>query len=94
MATGVNTQTANVTPVATSTTAATLNAAGSAGRGRIIVNDSAGVLYVKFGGAATATDWTVKLVAGGYYELPQPLYGGIITGVLDTGTGTARVTSY
>lgn len=94
MATGVNKQSATVTPVATSTTVATLLAAGAVGSGRMIVNDSAGILYVKFGAAASATDWTVKVAAGGYYELPQPLYGGLVTGVLDTGTGTARVTSY
>ena len=60
----------------------------------MIVNDSAVILYVKFGAAATATDYTVALAAGGYYEAPVPVYGGVITGILASATGTARVTSY
>jgi hypothetical protein len=60
----------------------------------VIYNDAAGALYVKFGTAATSTDFTVKIAAGGYFELPSPVYAGAITGILDVGTGNAQVTSY
>jgi hypothetical protein len=90
----VSAQTATLTGVATSTTSATLLAASSSRRGATIVNDSAGNLYVAFtSGTASATNFTVKLSAGQYYELPPTaIYSGPITGVLDAGTGTARVT--
>lgn len=85
---------ATVTPVSTSTSAAVLLAAGTGMSSRLVVNDSAAILYVKFGAAASSTDYTVALAAGAYYEFPQPLYAGVVSGTLATGTGTARVTSY
>lgn len=81
-------------PVATSTTVATLLAAGGARQMCMIVNDSAAILYVKFGAGASSSDYSVAIAAGGYYEVPVPMYGGVLTGTLATGTGNARVTSY
>ncbi len=87
-------QSASVDALATSTTSALLGNR-AAPNGRFIVNDSAAILYIRFGGsAASSTDYSVAIAAGGYYELPQPIYGGQITGILASGTGTARVTSY
>lgn len=94
MAASVPTQSATLAAVATSTTVATLLGAGARRSMVIIVNDSAGNLFVKFGAAASATDYTVKIATQGYYEVPTPAYGGAITGILDSGTGTGRVTSY
>lgn len=85
----------NAVPVTTSTT--TLFASGSSQtqHARTITNDSAsaGAVFVKFGGAASATDFTVSLAAGQYYEFPQPLYVGLVTAVAAS-TATARCTSY
>jgi hypothetical protein len=80
--------------VATSTSPATLFAATGAAANRLIFNDAAAVLYVKFGTAASSTDYTVQVAANGYYELPEPTYSGAVTGTLASGTGTARCTSY
>lgn len=86
---------AAVVPVATSTTVATLLASAASKKMVHIFNDSAGKLYVCYGAGASATNFTVLLAAGGYYETPSGFpYSGIITGILDTGTGTARITSY
>lgn len=85
---------ATVSRVATSTTVATLLVASGARRCASVYNDSAGNLYIKMGAAASSTDFTVKLAASGLYELPAPVYGGIVTGILDAGTGNAQVTSY
>lgn len=88
--------TATVSRVATSGTVATLLAA-SAGRRMVhIYNESSVILYIKFGAAASATDYTVALAATtGYYETaPGFPYGGVITGVLASSTGFAQVTSY
>lgn len=83
---------ATLSNVATSTTSATLLASNSARRAATIWNDSAAILYVKFGTTASATSCTVPIAANGYYEVPQPCYYGAISGILASGTGTSRVT--
>lgn len=86
-------QSATVSRVATSTvTAALFAASGATIKGRAIYNDSAAVLYVKFGATASATDYTVQIGAGAYYELPASTYGGVVHGILSTGTGNAQCT--
>lgn len=87
-------QTAVTARVATSTTFAVLLAAQGGRNMATITNESAAILYVKFGNTASATDYTVPLAAGAYYEVPLPIYGGLITGILASGTGNAQVTSW
>jgi hypothetical protein len=55
-------------------------------------NDSSDILYLKLGSAASLTSFTVRMVSQAYYELPHPVYTGIITGIWDVATGSARVT--
>ena len=90
------TQAATVTAVACSTTVATLLAAGTTARRMVLITNAtaSSILYIKFGPNASSTDFTVRLAAGGYYEMPAPIYGGVITGILDTGTGNAQITTY
>lgn len=76
--------------VSTSTTNTTLLSANVSRNGGSVYNDAAGILYVKFGTTASATDFKVALAAGAYYEIPAG-YTGRIDGILSTGTGTARV---
>lgn len=57
-----------------------------------IFNDSSAVLYLSLGPVCTPTNFTIKMVAGSYYEIPYNRYTGIITGVWDSATGNARVT--
>lgn len=88
--------TATLTNVSTSTTSVQLIAASSTRKGACIANDSASVLYIKFGTTATTASFTVALAPaiGGvpsYYEVHKD-YTGRIDGVLSTGTGVARVT--
>lgn len=96
MSATINTTSTIPARVATSTTVATLVAAGTARRMVRIYNESAAILYVKFGATASATDYTVALAATtGYYETaPGDAYNGIITGTLASGTGFAQVTAY
>ncbi len=63
-------------------------------RGRLVFNDSAAVLYLKFGAAASATSFTVALPANGYYEFPQPCYAGVVHGAWASAAGSARTTQY
>lgn len=78
--------------VAGSATSVTLLASNTARRGAMIHNDSSAVLYLKLGAVAAATSFTVKMSAGDYYELPSPCYTGVIDGIWDSATGSARVT--
>ena len=92
----VTTQTASnatavLTNVAGSATSVTVLAANTARKGAAIFNDSTTDLFCKFGTTASATSFTVKILAGGYYEIPF-WYNGIITGIWTTATGNARVT--
>lgn len=84
--------TSTTSNVASSITSVTLLAANAARRGAMIHNDSASVLYAKLGSAASATSFTVKLLAGDFYELPIVCYSGIITGIWVSADGAARVT--
>ena len=82
------------TNVATSTSSATLLAANAARYGATIWNDAAAALLVVLNAsAASATNATVSIPAGGYYEAPYG-YTGEIRGVLVSGTGAARVTEF
>jgi hypothetical protein len=88
---------ATVTQVACSTSSATLLASSASRKGVIIFNDAAVALYVKFGATASSTSFTVKIAAGGYWEMaftPHGIYYGIIDGILASSTGNAYVTSW
>ena len=82
------------TSVAASVTTVSLLAATDARAGATIYNDTdntANFLYVKLGATASATSFTVKLNAGGYYEVPYG-YNGAIDGIWTVAAGSARIT--
>lgn len=86
---------ATLSNVASSVTTVTLLAANAARRGFMIVNDETSTLLVKFGATASATSFTVSLVAAAYYECPQPVYTGLVAGIwtaAGSGSGAARIT--
>jgi hypothetical protein len=79
----------NVNDTASSTTLLSSNAARV---GATIFNDSTQTLYVKFGTTASSTSFTVKIAAGGYYEVPYS-YTGRIDGIWAAdASGAARMT--
>jgi len=82
-----------VTSVAASASSVTLLATNTSRKGAMIVNDGAKNLFVKFGTTASTTSYTVKLIAGSFFEVPFS-YTGIITGIWDVVVGgdAARVT--
>lgn len=84
--------TATLTNVASSASSVTLLSSAATRRGATIFNDSTSVLYVKFGATASTTSFTVKMLAGDYYELPQPCYTGVIDGIWSSAQGSARTT--
>jgi hypothetical protein len=92
MATTSTTDDPTVTVVAASASAVTLFAAGGPAGTRTVTNASTAVLYLKYGAAAALNSYTVAIPASGYYELPQPLYAGLVTGIWDAANGSAYCT--
>lgn len=92
--TTINPQAATVANVASSASNTQLFAAASIVHGRTVYNDSTAVLYLKYGTGASSTSYTVQLVAGAYYEFPQPVYAGEVDGIWASANGNARVTSW
>lgn len=86
---------ANVTSVAAAVADTELRAANASRQHLSVFNDSTANLYLKWGPGASATSFTVKLVGGAFYELPQGKLGpytGAVYGYWDSATGSARVT--
>ena len=85
--------TATLSNVADQASNVQLIALNAARLGAMIFNDSTESLFVKFGSAASATSFTVKILAGGYFEFPQPVYTGRVDGVwANDASGSARIT--
>jgi hypothetical protein len=82
---------ASVTSVTATTTTTSLKAANTSRVGLTIFNNSASVLYVKLGTTASATDFSIKMAASSYYEVPFG-YNGAVTGIWVTTDGAALVT--
>jgi len=78
--------------VAASLANVTLLAANVDRLGTAILNDSAtATLHLKLGATASLTDFTVKIGPDAYYEVPFN-YVGIIDGIWDIASGSARIT--
>jgi hypothetical protein len=81
---------ASVTSVNDTVTSTTLIDANSSAEERIIQNDSASTLYVKFGTTASATNYTVKLYTD---DVLTTSYIGRIDGIWSAdSTGAAKIT--
>jgi hypothetical protein len=78
--------------VASSATVVTLKASNTSRRGLLIFNDSTSAVFVKYGATATSSDFTVKIAAAGYFEMPAPIYTGQVTGIWASANGNAYVT--
>lgn len=83
---------ATLSNVSGSASNGTLLAANADRIGVLIANDSTAALYLKYGATASASSYTVKLEAGSYWEMPQPIYTGIIDGIWAAANGAARIT--
>lgn len=82
-----------VTSVSVTSGGATLKAANSSRKFLLLYNNSATDCYVKLGSAASTTDFSYKLAAGGLWAItPDTLWLEIITGVTASGTATILVT--
>lgn len=73
----------------------TLRAADRNRRGLLIHNETAVTLYVKCGEAVTSTDYSIAVPAGKALNFRgNPIYVGIVTGRLASGSGDVQVTEF
>jgi hypothetical protein len=85
--------TANKTNVAAAVASTVLLAANAVRTGASIYNDSPAELIVSMGATASATNFSVDMLPGAYFEVPAN-YTGVISGLWAAATGFARVTEY
>jgi hypothetical protein len=85
---------ARVTKVDSSASSTQIVAANKSRKGLYLYNSDANAAYVKFGTTATATDFTVKIDAGAFYEMPvNPIYTGRIDAIWAAdGSGSLHIT--
>lgn len=77
--------------IASSVTNVTVFASNSSAKGRTVFNDSTANLFLILGATASATSFTIKIAAAGYYEVPYS-YTGQVDGIWDVANGFARIT--
>ena len=80
------------TSVALSVVVATILASNAARLGAILWNDGAANAYVRLAAGATTALFTVRLANKSEWELPFPVYTGIITGITSAGAATMLAT--
>ena len=89
-AAGNSSSSSAVTSVSSDVVSQTLKAANSSRKVLYIVNESSDNLFVKYGTGATTSDYTIKLASQDIAIIDD--WSGIVTGVWDVATGSAKVT--
>jgi hypothetical protein len=84
--------TSTVTSVALSTTVATVLASNANRYGAVLWNNGSAQAYVKLGSGATTASFTVRMANQSEWEIPFPVYTGIITAITSAGTATMLAT--
>lgn len=88
-------QAATLANVASSATSVTVFADTGHASGRVVFNDSSAILYLAFDGSvASASNYSTQVAAGAYFQFPQPVPAGKITGIWASANGNARTTAW
>ena len=83
---------ASLSNVSSSATTVSLLASNTSRKRAMFFNDSTSALYIKYGTTASTSSFTVKLLAGAYFEMPSPVYTGAVDGIWDSANGAVRIT--
>lgn len=86
--------TAVLSSVAGNAAAVQLLPANLTRRGGSFFNESAATLYLGYTtvAALSITNYTVQIAAGAYFEMPRPVYTGVIAGIWAAAVGSVRIT--
>ena len=90
-----STSAAAITSVNSLATSQQLLAANANRQGLIVINTDANALYLKYGATASLVGggYTVIIPQNGYWEMPWPIYTGVIDGIwVANGAGLAELT--
>lgn len=79
--------TATVTGIADAAGSTLLASSNAARVGLLVFNDSGAALFLKYGTGASSSSFTVKLAPGDYWEMPQPIYTGVVHGAWASDAG-------
>jgi len=77
--------------VSSSVTSVTLAAENWGRKSFTIFNNSTAILWVTFGATATQATAKFAIAAGGFYEMPKPIFTGEISGIWAAANGNASV---
>jgi hypothetical protein len=89
---GPGTSSSTLTSVASSATSVQLVASNTDRRALDIYNDSTQILYIAFAATASTSAYTLHLGSQAFYEMPVPVYTGIVSGIWASANGNARIT--
>jgi hypothetical protein len=84
--------TGTTTSVAMSVVVATILALNAARLGAILWNNGAAAVFVRLAAGATTALFTIRLSNNSEWEIPYPVYTGIITGITSAGVATILAT--
>lgn len=85
--------TSTVTSLTSSASSQTALAAKTGRRAATFYNDADKSCYLKLGGTASTTSFTVRIYPNGFFAMPFPIYTGVIDAIWDAGpTGSLRIT--
>lgn len=84
---------ATVGSLASAATSAQLLAANPSRNSLVVTNTDANDLYLKYGAGASTTSFTVRIPMNAYWEMPRPVYTGLIHAIWSAdGSGSAYYT--
>ena len=86
------TSTVNKSSVNSGTVSGTILASNTNRNGLLLFNDSTAAFYFNFGTVASTSNYSLKMESGSYYEMNQPIYKGVITGLWSAVNGSLKVT--
>jgi hypothetical protein len=84
--------TSTVTRVASGISSHLLVAANINRKGLMFYNDGSAQQFIKFGATASTTDFSIRMTAQSYLEVPLPIYTGQIDVISSTTNGAIQVT--
>lgn len=58
----------------------------------LFYNDAPGPVWIKYGGGAQTNNFSLKMAAGAYWEMPKPPYTGSMTAHWDAASGSLYYT--
>ena len=83
---------ATLTQVPASATSVQLLPANAGRRGAVIVNDGTAALYLAYAATTSSTAYTYRLPPQAIFEMPLPIYTGVISGIWSAANGQAAIT--